>query len=295
MIFSNHSTDTITALRSFSYGLLADNFCWNNWYMIKVEVKGEKRPMAGGHAAAVLRTILTDYDGLTILSDHQNCLAIFNGGHDFKKDEFLGELLPILKQGNDGNQVRLISVADEPHEVLTILSGLLDHQAEAVVAEMSALPDFSTEIERYEDFLRMWDSTSGGGVLRQKPVILVIDDDALTRGIISHALKSRYQLLSAESAAEAVRKHILFAPNIIFLDIDLPQHDGFELLRHFRTLDTRSQIVMFSSNSFMANRLKAFAAGATGFIAKPFCKVNFEHYIEQWEQSRSRYYHGEGL
>lgn len=289
MIVASELQDSLSVLRNFSYGLLADNFSWSNWYAVHIQVKGCKRPVGHGHAAAVLSAMLSEQDGVIVLTDQQSCLAIFNGGAAFQHFGLEESLRSELSSALDDIEIRVLSVCNEPHEILMMLSHLIDSHVPQTLPRDIPVNYFSQEIERYDDLMRLWETTSAGGVQRQKPMILVVDDDPLTRGIISHAMKSKHQLISAETAAEAVRKHILFAPNIIFLDINLPDHDGFDLLKHLRTFDARSQVVMFSSNSFVANRLKAFACGASGFIAKPFCKTNFEHYIDQWQQSRIRH------
>ena len=81
----------------------------------------------------------------------------------------------------------------------------------------------------------------------------------------------------AQNVAEAVRKHILFTPDIVFLDIDLPDFDGYTFLEHIRRYDAICRVIMFSSSGRLANRLKAFAAGADGFIPKPFRRHIFDN------------------
>ena len=87
---------------------------------------------------------------------------------------------------------------------------------------------------------------------------------------------------TASSAAEAIEKHLLLVPDIVFLDIGLPDADGFMVLNHIHHYDPDCMVVMFSGDSFLDNRVRALSAGAGGFLPKPFNRDSFVHYIEDW-------------
>jgi two-component system chemotaxis response regulator CheY len=111
--------------------------------------------------------------------------------------------------------------------------------------------------------------------------VLVVDDDPLTRRIVAGAFKENFALLTAADAHEAVANYLFHAPDVVFLDINLPDANGFTVLRQILAVDPSAYVVMFSGNSYLDNVTKSLTAGACGFIAKPFKKDKLAHYITQ--------------
>lgn len=110
--------------------------------------------------------------------------------------------------------------------------------------------------------------------------VMIVEDDALTRRLVSGSLKDRYALISATNAEEAVSSYLMHAPDIVFLDIGLPDASGFDVLKRILDSDPEAYVVMFSANSYLDNVTAALTNGAAGFIAKPFKKEKMLHYIE---------------
>ncbi|MFZ4541323.1 MAG: response regulator [Rickettsiales bacterium] len=114
---------------------------------------------------------------------------------------------------------------------------------------------------------------------RYPQYVMVVEDDLLTRRILSHAFKENYALILTQNAHEAVADYLLYAPDVVFLDIGLPDASGFDVLKQIIACDPDAYVVMFSSNHFPDNVSKAMDAGASGFIAKPFKKENLSGFI----------------
>ncbi|NDG04196.1 MAG: response regulator, partial [Alphaproteobacteria bacterium] len=100
--------------------------------------------------------------------------------------------------------------------------------------------------------------------------VLVVEDDPLTRRIIASCLKDDHALITATNAHEAVANYLIYAPDIVFLDIGLPDVDGFAALHEIVANDHDAYVVMLSANSYLDNVTAALNAGASGFIGKPF-------------------------
>lgn len=114
---------------------------------------------------------------------------------------------------------------------------------------------------------------------RQPSHVLLVDDDPLTRRIVSNMLKNDYCLITACDAEEAIANYLHYAPDIVFLDINLPQISGLDILRILTSCDSDAFVVMFSGNDYPKNRINAAQYGAKGFISKPFNKEKLYHYI----------------
>lgn len=111
--------------------------------------------------------------------------------------------------------------------------------------------------------------------------VMLVEDDLLTRRMVSNALKNEYTLISAKNAQEAITNYLTYAPEIVFLDIGLPDASGFDILQLIVASDAQAYIVMFSGNSYLENIVTALSEGAAGFISKPFKKDKMRHYIEE--------------
>lgn len=119
--------------------------------------------------------------------------------------------------------------------------------------------------------------------------VMVVEDDPLTRRIVTSAFKENYALIAAENAQEAVANYLVHAPDIVFLDIGLPDASGFDVLHQIMASDKDAYVVMFSSNSYLDNVTEALSNGASGFVAKPFKKEKMRHYIQDSALHHQKY------
>ena len=100
--------------------------------------------------------------------------------------------------------------------------------------------------------------------------ILVVDDDAAVRGLVVRILRSWGHVVIGEagSVAEALRCAATTHPDIVLVDIGLPDGDGFALTRELRTRFRVLRVVIFSSDADRANAAAAERAGAVAFLPK---------------------------
>jgi len=103
--------------------------------------------------------------------------------------------------------------------------------------------------------------------------ILVVDDDPTTVKIISHFLqKESYQVSTSLSGVEGLKKAFQEVPDLILLDVMMPDLNGFQFLSIYRKVEenARTPIVILSSLSEEADMLKGLEIGAVDYITKPF-------------------------
>lgn len=103
--------------------------------------------------------------------------------------------------------------------------------------------------------------------------ILIVDDEIDVVEVIEMLLKSEsYEVLKAYDGKEALGILEEETPDLVILDIMMPEIDGVEVCRRMRKLDKMSDIpiIMFSAKLSAQDKKNSFDAGADGFITKPF-------------------------
>ncbi len=102
--------------------------------------------------------------------------------------------------------------------------------------------------------------------------ILVIDDDPFIGGLVSAILSDpRRKIVMATTGAEGLEKLTQTAPDLVLLDVGLPDVSGFEVLRILRGAPgwARTRILMLTASHDLNDIVKAKQAGASGYICKP--------------------------
>ena len=103
-----------------------------------------------------------------------------------------------------------------------------------------------------------------------KPLILVVEDDTPVRNLITMTLKTHeYRYLSAQNGASAVMEALSHNPDIVLLDLGLPDMDGVEVIQKIRSW-SNMPIIVISARSEDTDKIEALDAGADDYITKPF-------------------------
>ncbi|NLK51769.1 MAG: response regulator [Syntrophomonadaceae bacterium] len=102
--------------------------------------------------------------------------------------------------------------------------------------------------------------------------ILVVDDAAFMRMMIKDILiKNGYVVVGeAENGMLAIERFIELRPDLVTMDITMPELDGISAVREIRKIDPQSRIIMCSAMGQQAMVIDAIQAGARDFIVKPF-------------------------
>ena len=123
--------------------------------------------------------------------------------------------------------------------------------------------------------------------------ILIVDDDASIREILAALLQNQgYRLELATNGAEALERAALLRPDVILLDIMMPEMDGFEVCRRIRATPQLADIsvIIVTALDDREARLRGIEAGADDFIAKPFDKSELRARVRMVTQlNRSRH------
>ena len=102
--------------------------------------------------------------------------------------------------------------------------------------------------------------------------ILIYDDAAFMRMMIKDILtKNGYNIVGeAENGAKAVEKYNELKPDLVLMDITMPEMDGIEALKKIKSGDPNASIIMCSAMGQQAMVIESIQSGAKDFIVKPF-------------------------
>ena len=102
--------------------------------------------------------------------------------------------------------------------------------------------------------------------------VMVCDDAAFIRMVIKDILvKNGYEIAAeAENGLKAVERYPEAKPDLVLMDITMPEIDGIEAVRRIKALDPNANVIMCSAMGQQAMVIEAIQAGAKDFIVKPF-------------------------
>jgi DNA-binding response OmpR family regulator len=122
-------------------------------------------------------------------------------------------------------------------------------------------------------------------ITMEKPVVVAVDDSREMLDILKSMIAGAgYRFFGAGNATQCLRLMRDVEPDLILLDIQMPEIDGFDLCRQIRAIEAYKNIpVAFVTARRTAQDVKAgIAAGGNDFITKPFDARNLMARIERW-------------
>lgn len=103
-----------------------------------------------------------------------------------------------------------------------------------------------------------------------KPLILVVEDDAAVRNLITTTLEThQYRAQVAPNGEAGIVEAISHNPDVILLDLGLPDMDGIRMIEKIRTW-SKTPIIVISARSEDTDKIEALDAGADDYLTKPF-------------------------
>lgn len=112
--------------------------------------------------------------------------------------------------------------------------------------------------------------------------VLIVDDAAFMRMMIKDILsKNGYEVVGeAENGARAIEKYKDLNPDLIIMDITMPEMDGILAIKEIMEASPKTKIIMVSAMGQQSMVIDAIKLGAKDFIVKPFDKTRVQQAIE---------------
>ena len=116
---------------------------------------------------------------------------------------------------------------------------------------------------------------------RARARILVVDDEMGPRESLRMLLKPSYDIKTAESARGALDQLPDFRPDLVILDIKMPEIDGLEVLRRIKRTDPSIEVVMITAYASLETVKLALSHGAFEYLIKPFSRQDLEDVVRR--------------
>lgn len=113
--------------------------------------------------------------------------------------------------------------------------------------------------------------------------ILIVDDAAFMRQMLMQMLEDKYEVCGvASNGLEAIHKYKELQPDIVTMDVTMPEMQGIDAVREIVGIDPDATILMCSAMGQRQLVIEAIRAGAKDFIMKPFQKEKLLEAISRW-------------
>ena len=114
---------------------------------------------------------------------------------------------------------------------------------------------------------------------RERPKILVIDDDPKVKWLLSEGLSNSFEFIAAASGSEGLQMISIDKPDLVLLDIKMPEMSGIDVLKKLSKTENRPEVIMLSGHDETRYVVESMKNGAAEFIKKPFDLKEVEIHI----------------
>lgn len=267
-----HTDQTPAYLSALSKAMALDATAFAGWFMIHLP-DGRRSNLPFDVIIERICQILPEAvmpEETTVLLRDDGDIVILARGLDVHGFARLGRNLPVFVP--DSGEVKVLELSS--HEACETVSKLAG-SAEPLWSQLPFPPGTGLQPAVADVFVQSLAMRRARSPLH----VMIVEDDTMTRRLVSSLLKEEHVLALAKDAESAIANYLIHAPDIVFLDINLPGQNGFEILGRILRMDPRAYVVMFSGNDQLETIVRSLLMGAKGFVAKPFDRERLAHYI----------------
>lgn len=113
--------------------------------------------------------------------------------------------------------------------------------------------------------------------------LMIVDDSNIIRNRIQKTYDNQKFMLvaTAVNGADAINKFKLYTPDVITMDITMPEMDGLECIKTIVDMNPNVRILVISALSDKATGIRALSLGASGFLCKPFSEEELVEALDE--------------
>ncbi len=130
-----------------------------------------------------------------------------------------------------------------------------------------------------------WINTVDSMAIEQRKKILIVDDERLTRAVLQHnVILAGYDVIVASNGREAMQKIQEVTPDLIVVDLVMPDMNGFEMLRRIRSNKETMQtpVIVVSALQSQTDIEEAKSSGADDYLTKPIKPEEFIKHVKKY-------------
>ena len=179
--------------------------------------------------------------------------------------------------------VRLGVIDDYSAMKSEIERNIPNHCCRILLRKMSAIGMKQVQIDltKKDTAINLDESLYNQRVDRKGNTILIADDDSFVRRSMSVLLSSCGEIAEVDCGKGVLPAYLKYNPDIILLDIHMPDKTGLELIPSIVELDSDAFVIILSADSKKENVMKALELGAAGFLTKPPSRDKLQEFLKQ--------------
>ena len=246
--------------------------------------KGVSKKEAAKVAFNIIQSFIKEEEGAVFFLEDGDIVVLFNARVQAVMEEMAYQLQYLFAENINGNHA-------QDFMRLIHLGSHIDHAKSLAEAKIKATLAPSTEAEETpiteqvnsllpnDEERKIFHMAATKRQGRTEKTILVVEDDPLSQRLVKNVLQNEYKIITAASGQDAFDTYTRQAPEIVFLDIGLPDTSGLQVLEKILILDPSAYIIMLSGHTYQEAIMQAMKSGARGFVGKPFTRDRLIRYI----------------
>lgn len=283
---------TFTSGAEFHFKQILDNLGGNanQWKFYSFHISSVKRSVSQKEASKVAFNIIQNFikeeEGAVFFFENGDIGILFHQRVQQTMDEMAYQLHYLFAENING---------ENTHNFMSLLDLATDYSKAKELAETklqsTVTPQSQTQEEEpakehthvllpTQEERKMFQQSMYKKLNRTEKVILVTEDDPLSQRLVKNVLQNEYKIITATNGQETFDNYVRFAPDIVFLDIGLPDISGLQILEKLLILDPAAYIIMLSGHTYQEAIMQAMKTGARGFVGKPFTRERLIRYIQ---------------
>ena len=231
------------------------------------------------HFLTIIETVPQSYTAEVYICEDHDVFVLLHSFMESAFDEAIKELSVTLETTFQSQRFLI----DEDHQTIEDLC----RRKEALIERSEGTDhDFVKGMETVKDILSVLEISMAETLARRRqtrrePMVLIIEDDQLARTLVTSTLRQDFEPITADKGLDGLKLYLEHAPDVVFLDIGLPDINGHDVLQCIFKMDSDAYVIMFSGRKDKENIMRALKAGAQGFIGKPFTREKLFEYIRK--------------
>jgi len=101
-------------------------------------------------------------------------------------------------------------------------------------------------------------------------VLIIEDDESILNGLELNLGLEGYEVIVARDGRDGIEQHHNSQPDLVLLDVMLPEKDGFEVLTAIRSIDQRVPVLILTAKDHQQDKISGLGLGADDYVTKPF-------------------------